>query len=109
MITRHQRLITREESLITRHQRLITREESLIMCHQRLITREESLMENFSKNAPSTTSERVVRVYLETRYDIYQSKGSINAVEEYISGILNQLSALFQKEGISLNISKIYI
>ena len=67
------------------------------------------LMENFSKNAPSTTSERVVRVYLETRYDIYQSKGSINAVEEYISGILNQLSALFQKEGISLNISKIYI
>ena len=67
------------------------------------------LMDNFSKNTPSTTSERVVRVYLETRYDIYQSKGSIKAVEEYISGILNQLSTLFQKEGISLNISKIYI
>ena len=40
---------------------------------------------------------------------IYQSRGSINAVEEYISSIVNQLSALFQKEGIQLNISKIYI
>ena len=67
------------------------------------------LMENFLKNSQSVISGKVLRIYLETRYNIYQSRGSINAVEEYISSIVNQLSALFQKEGILLHISKIYI
>lgn len=67
------------------------------------------LMESFSKSFQSAIQGKVVWVYLETRYNIYQSRGSINAVEEYISSIVNQLFALFQKEGIQLNISKIYI
>lgn len=52
---------------------------------------------------------KCVKFYLETEFDIYQTKGSVAAVEGYVSGLMNQVGLLYLNENILTGISQIYI
>jgi hypothetical protein len=56
-----------------------------------------------------TACQRNVRFYVETEYDIYQSKGSVSNVEAYITGVFNQVATLYTAESIPTVISIIYV
>jgi hypothetical protein len=53
--------------------------------------------------------KKIVRFYIETDYSIYQTKGSIAAVESFIMGLLNQVATLYYNEDILTSVSKLYI
>jgi hypothetical protein len=56
------------------------------------------------------THVKYVKLYFETEYDIYQYKGySRSGVESYVTGLFNQVSALYQNEDIFTAISEIKI
>ncbi|WP_340062987.1 M12 family metallo-peptidase [Ascidiimonas aurantiaca] len=50
-----------------------------------------------------------VRLYFETEYDIFQNLGSTAAVQNYVTGLYNQVATIYQNEGISTTISQINI
>jgi hypothetical protein len=52
---------------------------------------------------------KMVKFYFETEYDIFQNKGSISAVEAYITALFNQVAVLYQNENILTYISQINI
>jgi hypothetical protein len=54
-------------------------------------------------------SNRYVKLYLETRYDLFQSKGSESVVNSFIRGAMNQVGALYSNEEINVVISTLYI
>ena len=64
--------------------------------------------ENLS-NINRYVTNKYVRFYVETEYDIYQNKGSVSAVELFITGLFNQVAALYQNEQILTRISNIYV
>lgn len=55
----------------------------------------------------STTN--YVRIYLETDFTIYQSKGNTSAVEFFVAGAFNQVAALYENENIQIVLSEIFI
>lgn len=52
---------------------------------------------------------RCVRFYWETAYSIYQNKGSVAEVTNYITGIFNQTATLYDNDGIDVLLSEIYV
>ena len=50
-----------------------------------------------------------VRFYVETEYDIFQNKGSVAAVETYVSSLFNQVAILYLNEEIKTEISELYV
>ena len=50
-----------------------------------------------------------MKFYVETEYDIYQTKGSVSSVEAYILGLFNQVAVLYQNENIPTSVSCLYI
>ncbi len=64
----------------------------------------------FSKElATRSLNEACVKIYFETEYDIFQSLGSVSAVENYIVGMFNQVALLFFNEGINTTIDYLAI
>lgn len=53
--------------------------------------------------------DRCVRLYYETEYDIYQNKGSVSGVVSYITGLHNQVSAIYFNEGIKTLLSQVFV
>jgi hypothetical protein len=56
-----------------------------------------------SNQAPCATE------WLEAEYDIYQNKGSLQAVSDFLTGVFNNSSALYANDGITLQLSYLYI
>jgi hypothetical protein len=54
-------------------------------------------------------SNRYIKLYIETKYNLFQSKGSVSAVNSYITGIMNQAGTLYRNEEINVTISTLYI
>ncbi|MDR2118418.1 MAG: zinc-dependent metalloprotease [Tannerellaceae bacterium] len=54
-------------------------------------------------------TNRYVKLYLETKYNLYQAKGSTSAVDSYIRGVMNQVGTLYRNEEINITISTLYI
>lgn len=52
---------------------------------------------------------RCATEWLEAEYDIFQSKGSVQAVTEYLTGVFNNSSALYANDGIKLKLSQLFI
>ncbi len=52
---------------------------------------------------------KYVKLYFETEYDIYQQRGSVSAVERYVTSLYNQVATLYQNEGILTILSEIKI
>lgn len=55
------------------------------------------------------STSNYVKIYLETDYSIYQSKGSSASVEFFVSGAFNQVAALYENENIQIFLSEIFI
>lgn len=67
------------------------------------------VLRNEFKSSISSSRPRVVRLYFETEYDMFQSLGSVSAVETFVAGIYNQVAVLYLNEDIMTNMSQIFI
>ena len=50
-----------------------------------------------------------VRIYLEADYNIYQNKGSTQAVTNWVTGVYNQVATLYSTDNIETGLSQIYV
>ena len=50
-----------------------------------------------------------IGIYLEIDHDIYQSKGGAPGAMNYITGLFNQVATLYANEGVSIQLSEIYL
>ena len=62
----------------------------------------------FGERGVETLSKKV-RFYIETEYDIFQNKGSVSAVETYVTFIFSQVYTLYHNEDITTEISEIHV
>ena len=53
--------------------------------------------------------DKCVRVYIECNRNLFTNKGSVAAVENYVMGIWNNVSILYQNEEINTLISEIFV
>lgn len=60
-------------------------------------------------NAPSTLSTKCVDWYYEIDYDVFVGKGSLANVNSYIQGVFNQVSTLYDNDGISITLQTLYV
>lgn len=61
-------------------------------------------------DAESTASVfRCVKVFIEADFDLFQNKGSVGEVTNYMTGVFNQSAALYNNEGIPISISEIFV
>lgn len=54
-------------------------------------------------------TNKTVRLYLECEYELYQQKGSLVNVTNYITGLFNEVARIYQAEGISMDIAQMFI
>ena len=55
-------------------------------------------------------SNKCLQVYYETNYDLYQNLGNnISSVENFVTGMFNQMALIYQNEDITTSISEIFI
>jgi hypothetical protein len=53
---------------------------------------------------------KVVKLYVETEYDMYTAKSSnLSNLEAYTSGVFNQVSALYQNESVYVNLDTLFM
>jgi hypothetical protein len=52
---------------------------------------------------------KCVRLYWEVNYDIFQGKGSVTNATNYVTGLFNQSSTLYNNDGISVTLSQVYV
>lgn len=50
-----------------------------------------------------------VRVYFEVDNDIFRDKGNVSKVTDYVTGLFNEVAALYTNENVNLIISEIFI
>lgn len=62
-----------------------------------------------SSKSVTTIIPKCVHLYLETEQDIFQNKGNVASVENYVSGLFNQVATLYQNEDIYVDISEIFV
>ncbi|WP_370690572.1 M12 family metallo-peptidase [Algoriphagus sp.] len=55
------------------------------------------------------SSDKCVRFYFETEFDIFQNKGSVQNVELFVTSLYNQVAILYQNENIGTYISQIFV
>lgn len=53
--------------------------------------------------------DKCVKVYIETNYNLFLNKGSVTGVENYVNGLFNNVSIIFQNEEINTVISEIFV
>ena len=64
----------------------------------------------FQKSKSAILSNDVcVGLYFETEYDIFQTRGSVGAVESFVAAIFNQVATLYQNENIETRLSEIFV
>jgi hypothetical protein len=57
---------------------------------------------------PRTTN--IVQVYIESDYQLYQNKSSsVTLTSDYLTGIFNESATIFENDGISMEISELFI
>ena len=62
-----------------------------------------------NNNAPTVLSTKCVDWYYEIDYDIFVGKGSLANVNSYIQGVFNQVSTLYDNDGISITLQTLYV
>lgn len=53
--------------------------------------------------------DKCVKVYIETNYNLFLNKGSVTGVENYVNGLFNNVSIIYQNEEINTVISEIFV
>ena len=74
-----------------------------------VLFKQRSILSEKASVAQARAINKEVRFYVETEYDIYQTRGSISSVEAYIVGLFNQVAVLYQNEDILTNVASIHI
>lgn len=52
---------------------------------------------------------RCVKLYWEADYPIFQAKGSVTAVTNYLTGLFNQSAILFDNDGIDVQLQEVFV
>jgi PKD repeat protein len=85
------------------------KEERSFECH----TPDEDVIEIDRRNRSKVTVDHrydtCVKFYIEGDYALYQDKGSIEAAEEYITGLFAEVAVLYDNESIGIEISEIMV
>ncbi|MEP7171226.1 MAG: M12 family metallo-peptidase, partial [Bacteroidota bacterium] len=50
-----------------------------------------------------------IRIYWETNLDIYQNKGSVNNVTNYVTGLFNQSAVIYTNDNIPVSLSQVFV
>jgi len=58
--------------------------------------------------APAVVT-RCVKIFLETDFDLFQNRGSVQETVNFVTAVFNQSAALFSNEGIKISISEIFV
>ena len=66
-------------------------------------------IEPTGQNMSTTEVNGCVRVYIEADYEMFQNKGSVANVTSYLTGVFNQVAALYANESVSTQVSTIYV
>jgi hypothetical protein len=53
--------------------------------------------------------QRCVKIFLETDFDLFQNRGSVDETVNFVTAIFNQSAALYSNEGIKISISEIFV
>jgi len=64
---------------------------------------------NESSGDAKMDTDNCVGMYVESGYEIYLDKGTLTATSLYLTGLFNQVSALYAAESINLNIQELVI
>lgn len=78
------------------------------MSYENNVEYDKEILFETSKNSISS-GKKSIRIYLETEFDIFQTKGSIGAVENFVLGIFNQVAMLYENENIEITLSDLFI
>jgi hypothetical protein len=57
----------------------------------------------------SAGSDNCVRMYVETDYTLFQNKGSVDNVVSYMTGVFNQVAAMYTNESVNLVLHDLYV
>jgi len=57
----------------------------------------------------SIASSKCVRLYWEVNYDLYQDRGGMSGVTNFMTGVFNQSALLFANDGITVTLSQLFI
>ncbi len=68
-------------------------------------------MSVLDKQLPNYKSgeSKCVQVYLETDYDVFQKRGTVQSVTQFISGMFNQVATLYENEEVVTTLSEVFI
>ncbi len=59
---------------------------------------------------PTQAAEvKCTKIYFEVDYDIFKDKGSIEEVVSYVTGLFNEVAAIYANENVKIEISEIFI
>ena len=64
---------------------------------------------NSNNNTPGILSTKCVDWYYEIDYDIFVGKGSLANVNSYIQGVFNQVSTMYNNDGVSITLQTLYV
>lgn len=93
------------KNFIVYNDKVIIKERVSLQCE----TPDVEDLEPFEAGLTAEVTNKVVKVYFECDYALYQSKGSVSATTNYVLGLFNQVSTLYANEGITIQISNIFI
>ncbi len=65
--------------------------------------------QEFSNRSASSTSSKIVNIYIEVGYDIYQSKGSKQATINFVSGLFSNTAKIYENDGIYVKLSEVRV
>src|SRR5690606_8121810 len=67
------------------------------------------LLMNSSEAKLLDAETKCTKLYYETEFDIFQTRGSVASVEGFITGLHNQVATLYQNESLETVISEIFV
>ncbi|MGB3948320.1 MAG: M12 family metallo-peptidase [Bacteroidia bacterium] len=69
----------------------------------------EFVKKNKSGGNPNVQSNNCIKIYFECDYQMYQDKGTVNDVTNYVTGFFNIVQQIYLTEQINTEISQIYV
>lgn len=84
-------------------------EDINIGCQDAIEIPSEMMEEEAYEVGSRSHEDKCVRVYIETNYNLFLNKGSVTGVENYVNGIFNNVSIIYQNEEINTEISEIFV
>jgi hypothetical protein len=64
---------------------------------------------NTAKQQRAALASKCVKVYMETDYDVFQNKGSVQNVTNYMTALMNQVGILYTNENLIVKVSQLYV